>query len=415
MPCLNSIRPFFVPLFCSRTFDFEKCQGSKPDSSIDWPCGMACSDGSCCQQVFRSRLQLVWHQIKHPKHLAKHPVRTCIVTNECVLCKAVFSTKSIAQEHLQNSYHTGFCCQNLTKQAWSIVKVQKFECHLCAETFGSYGDFSEHLRGHLPVPIPATPFVDRDASDPGGGSLCRRPGCREGQAPRSSKRRRQVGYSQTHSGTWAQRENICSQDGTPGRGGSCQLRTQTGKGTGKLYGKRFAALARSPSLEGRPVEALNIATRRSPSLEGQPVEALSPVDACETSPAANSETFIGKARIESACLNRFATDCFENSACIDNATRAPPGLAPILDAATKVSVNEASLHEQQTHGSSSKNHEQGGSIGSSGSGSSRGNSAFIGTEMRDRASQIAQALTRFGQNAKHVLTSKYVKKHNISL
>ena len=114
--------------------------------------------GEPCTRVFRNRLQLVWHQMKSKEHLAKHPIRKCIISNSCIVCGHCFATRGIAQEHLLHSYETGTCPLITTQQNWEHVEPKELKCTLCEPesvcSFATWAELQVHLCSHLPQPTP---------------------------------------------------------------------------------------------------------------------------------------------------------------------------------------------------------------------------------------------------------------------
>ena len=211
---------------------------AQDESDVPWRCNM-------CSALFRSKAQLISHQVNHHKLL--HPLTSCISCNACPICYSTFASVEAAKQHVRASYRKGHCRMDVSHCHWKVrLPSSGLKCHLCSLQCNSDNDLLAHLQLHLPKPLPAIlpPYSSLAApglSHAGGISGERRkvkrweqrfgPGGKDrGASGLSSRWQRQKEENQERQEAGAQKEERC-------RGGDSRgSRGDSAKGEGAFGG-----------------------------------------------------------------------------------------------------------------------------------------------------------------------------------
>ena len=126
-------------------------------------CDLLGPDGRVCGKGFSDYRQLRSHMTStRPTGLSTHgqaerdPLRVCVVSNQCPVCRQNYASRASAQIHLKGAYKAGRCRTGLAHFAWELKEVWVEECPMqCGLKVDSFEDLQLHLlEHHLPLPFP---------------------------------------------------------------------------------------------------------------------------------------------------------------------------------------------------------------------------------------------------------------------
>ena len=127
-------------------WDFRREAGHPTEVSQEgvpmWRC---CFDDQC-EAKFESFKALATHVLRH--HRQMETVSRIVLTNQCLVCLAVYGDRKAAHRHLLSSLRRG-SCRDRSRYLGLVHIPQSLRCPVCSADPGNWSELQQHLAGHL--------------------------------------------------------------------------------------------------------------------------------------------------------------------------------------------------------------------------------------------------------------------------
>ena len=137
-------------------------------ASLPYVCCELLDSGEPCNKRFASQQRLVAHMVAAASgtHSATIAFTSLVVRNECIVCKAVYSTTKNAQQHLRRSVLRGSCLgSGCSFKATPDPYPTNAKCPLCQAPLSNFKNPRLHLALHLPPSLRQLTRTDDDDDD----------------------------------------------------------------------------------------------------------------------------------------------------------------------------------------------------------------------------------------------------------